>query len=67
MSVEIISYAPACIQCLEHTYYYMFNNVIYYCLKRWRKELAKNREKMLGGSDKDKDRDKEEKKDKKEV
>ncbi|XP_030597109.1 protein FAM133-like [Archocentrus centrarchus] len=33
--------------------------------ERWKKELAKNREKMLGGSEKDKE--KEEKKDKKEV
>lgn len=44
--------------------------------QKWRKELAKNREKLLGGSDKDKEKDKkatdkekekEEKKDKKEV
>lgn len=38
--------------------------------QKWRKELAKNREKLLGGSDKDKkttDKEKDEKKDKKEV
>ena len=42
--------------------------------QRWKKELAKNREKLLGGSDKDKerekkttDKEKEEKKEKKEV
>lgn len=41
---------------------------------KWRKELAKNREKLLGGSEKDKEKDKkiidkekEEKKEKKEV
>lgn len=42
------------------------------CFQKWRKELAKNREKLLGGSDKEKDKkimekEKEEKKDKKEV
>lgn len=40
--------------------------------QKWRKELAKNREKLMGGSDKEKDKktmekEKEEKKDKKEV
>lgn len=46
----------------------------YCCFQKWRKELAKNREKLLGGSDKDKEKDKkttdkekEEKKEKKEV
>lgn len=42
------------------------------CFQKWRKELAKNREKLLAGSDKEKDKkttekEKEEKKEKKEV
>lgn len=56
----------------------MGNNWLYtdmFChFQKWRKELAKNREKLLGGSDKDKEKDKkttdkekEEKKEKKEV
>lgn len=47
---------------------------IYYCFQKWRKELAKNREKLLSGIDKEKEKDKkttdkekEEKKEKKEV
>lgn len=47
---------------------------MYCCFQKWRRELAKNREKLLGGSDKDKEKDKkttekekEEKKEKKEV
>lgn len=43
-----------------------------YCFQRWKKELAKNREKLLGGTDRERDKkatekEKEEKKDKKEV
>lgn len=43
---------------------------IYCCFQKWKKELAKHREKLLGGNDKDKkttDKEKEEKKEKKEV
>lgn len=41
-------------------------------LQKWRKELAKHREKLMGGSEKEKDKrtidkDKDEKKDKREV
>ena len=53
---------------------WIYSSDFYCCFQKWRKELAKNREKLLGGSDKDKEKDKkttdkekEEKKEKKEV
>ncbi len=57
----------------EYLFSYIYLDM-YCCFQKWRKELAKNREKLLGASDKDKekekkmtDKDKEEKKEKKEV
>lgn len=47
-------YIKSCGNTVDWLKYSLYN----YCFQKWRKELAKNREKLLGGGDKDKEKDK---------